>query len=46
MLQQFQTIAQRLLLVGLPEEARIVEPRAQHSLVAMLNRAVAIGIRV
>ena len=40
-LEQLQTVAQGLLLVGLPEEARIVEAGAQHALIAVPNHAVA-----
>ena len=45
-LQHRHAIAQRDLLIGLPEKARIVEAGAQHALVAVANEAVGIAVGV
>ena len=39
-LQPLQPLAQRMFLVGLPEEARIVEARPQHAFMAVPNDAL------
>ena len=39
-------LAQRMLLVGLPEEAGVVEAGPQHALVAVANEAVGIAVGV
>ena len=46
MLEQFQPVAQRLFLVRLPEEARVVEARPQNALIPMLDGTVAVSIRI
>ncbi len=45
-LQLGDALAQRTLLVGLPEEARVVEAGAQHALVAVADdaRRIALGV--
>ena len=45
-LQHLHALAQRDLLIGLPEEARVVEAGAQHALIAMTNEAVGIAVGV
>src|ERR1051326_370419 len=44
--QQVQPLQQRLLLIRFPEEARIVEARAQHALVAVPDEALWIAFSV
>ena len=45
-LQHFDAIAQRDLLVGVPEEARVVEAGTQDALVAVANQAVGIAVGI
>ena len=45
-LQPRNPLAQRMLLVGLPEKACVVEAGAQHTLVAMTNQPVGIAVRI
>ncbi len=45
-LQHFDAIAQRDLLIGVPEEAGIVEAGAQDAFVAVANEAVGIAVGV
>ena len=45
-LQHLDAVAQRDLLIGVPEEARVVEAGAQHALVAVADQAVGIAVGV
>ena len=45
-LQHLHALAQRNLLVGLPEEARVVEAGAQYALIAMANQSIRIAVGV
>ena len=45
-LQQLDAITQSLLLIGLPEKARVVEACAQHAFVAMSDQALGIARRI
>ncbi len=45
-LQHLDAVAQRNLLIGVPEEAGVVEAGAQHALVAVANQAIGIAAGV